>query len=78
MILKIDTLLDCIITATIYDKKLNIISSKELQSTYTTLYRAKSKDKLIKNIIDDSKDFLESNSSKNELIGQKISLLHQI
>lgn len=67
MIYEIDTLFDCIIIATIYDENLNVISSKELQSSYSTLYRGESLNKLIQNIIDGSKDFLESNSNQNGL-----------
>lgn len=67
MLYEVDTLFDCTVTATIYDKSHSIIASKELQDWYSSLYRGSSKDELIQNIIDSYKYFLELNSIKNGL-----------
>ena len=53
MIYEIDTLFDCIMIATIYNENLDVISSKELQYSYSTLYRGESLNKLIQNEITD-------------------------
>lgn len=65
MIYEVDTLLDCIVYATIYDKNFNKITTKELQPFYSTSYRGNSMENLIENIIIDSKDFLKSNSTQS-------------